>query len=208
MIRVLIISLISLLAFSCKTIKVDDIPKDNYLPQKALIENIYFAKIGEEHIFRANINVFKNELSGLLVVKRIDDSLHRVVLTSDFGNTLFDFSIYSDKYTANYVMSDMNKKFILNILARDFQLFTATQLPVEKAIIKGDQVIYLGSYNKLKTVVIWNSQLEHVSRLIYGTPNKAKVSYNYNRYEDGKPILIIEHYNFPMSIRLTPLQED
>jgi len=208
MIRVLIISIFSLLAFSCKSIKIDDIPKDNYVSNEAVIENTYFATIGEEHIFRANITVFKNELSGLLVVKRIDDQLHRVVLTSDFGNTLFDFSIYKDKYVANYVMSDMNKKFILNILAKDFQLFTAAHLPVSKKIVDGQQVVYLGSYNKLKTVVIWDTPLERVSRLIYGTPNKAKASYNYTKSEEGKPILSIEHYNFPMSIKLTPMTDE
>ncbi|MEC4113277.1 hypothetical protein [Myroides pelagicus] len=208
MIRVLVISLCVLFTYSCKTVQLADLPKQGFLPTEQVVENSYFAKIGEEHIFRANITLFKNELSGLIVIKRIDDQQHRVVLTSDFGNTLFDFSIYSDKYAVNYAMSDINKKFILSILARDFQLFTATRLPVMKKRSLGDEIVYLGKYNKLKNVVVWDNPLARVSRLVYGTPKKAKAVYNYTESEDGKAILSIEHYNFPMRIKLIPLVEE
>ncbi|MDM1497611.1 hypothetical protein [Myroides odoratimimus] len=208
MIRVLLISLCSLLAVSCKSIKLDGIYTDSFITQESVIENNYFATLGEEHFFRANMTVFKHELSGLLVVKRMDENQHRVVMTSDFGNTLFDFSIYSDKYAVNYVMSDINKKLILNILAKDFQLFTAVQLPVKKLSLREDDTVFLGRYNKLETVVFWDNALGRVSRLVYGTPKKAKVSYNYVQSENDKPILSIEHYNFPMRIILTPMTDE
>ncbi|EHO15538.1 hypothetical protein [Myroides odoratimimus] len=208
MIRVLLISLCAFLAVSCKSIKLDYIYTDNFITQESVIENSYFATLGEEHIFRANMTVFKHELSGLLVVKRMDENQHRVVMTSDFGNTLFDFSIYSDRYVVNYVMSDIDKKLILNILAKDFQLFTAVQLPVKKLSLREDDTVFLGRYNKLETVVFWDNALGRVSRLVYGTPKKAKVSYNYVQSEHDKPILSIEHYNFPMRIKLTPMTEE
>ncbi|MGL4581346.1 MAG: hypothetical protein ACRCVU_00040 [Flavobacterium sp.] len=207
MIRVLIISICALLAVSCKSVKLDNVPKNTFIAKEAVIENSYFAKIGEEHIFRANLTVFKHELSGLLVIKRIDEHQHRVVMTSDFGNTLFDFSIYSDKYNANYVMSDINKKFILNILAIDFQLFTAVKLPTSRVSLGTEENISIGTYNKLKTVVFWDNNLQQVSRLVYGTAKKAKVSYNYTTTEKDKPVLLIEHYNFPMKIKLTPMND-
>lgn len=208
MIRALIISICVLLMASCKSVKLDHVYKDAFISKQTTIENSYFAKIGEEHIFRANVSVFKNELSGLLVVKRIDENQHRVVMTSDFGNTLFDFSIYPDRYVANYVMSDINKKFILNILAKDFQLFTAVKLPVNMISLREDDTVFIGTYNKLKTVLFCDNQLGGISRLVYGTPKNAKVSYYYNKKEDDKTILMIEHYNFPMKIILTPVSEE
>ncbi|MCC9042132.1 hypothetical protein LNQ81_05430 [Myroides sp. M-43] len=208
MIRVLLISICVLIVVSCKSVKLDNVYNDTFTPKEIVIDNNYFAKVGEEHIFRANVTVFKNELSGLLVIKRIDKDLHRVVMTSDFGNTLFDFSIYSDRYTANYVMTDINKKFILNILANDFQLFTAVKLPTSAVSLGETKTIFIGTYNKLKTVVFWDNYLERVSRVVYGTPKKAKVSYCYTAVENGKPVLSIEHYNFPMKIILTPVSEE
>lgn len=205
MIRVLIISLLSCLFFSCSSLKIDNLPSSAFVEQKTTVENTYFKQVGEEHLFRANITVFKKELTGLLVIKRINDSLHRVVLTSDFGNTLFDFSIYKDKHEVNYVMKDLDRKIILNILAKDFSYFVATTFEMNSVANSDIAFIYSGQYHKLPTIVKVAKSTNAVSEVLYTSKRKVKVSYNYSLTEKGK--LLIDHYNFPLTIALVPIVE-
>jgi len=202
--RLLLISFVSLVLFSCKSYHGPVANKESFTKGTFLVANTYFATIGEEHIFRAHIQAFKKELSGLLVVKRIDEQLHRVVLTSDFGNTLFDFSIYKDQpYTVNYVMPDLDKKIILNFLAKDFSYLVEDTYTLTAKAIEENTTVYSGTYKKKKTFVVVNQQ-EEVTEVIAASARKPKIFFTYSK-EDGKAVEI-KHQNFPITIRLTSLE--
>lgn len=198
----LLISLVSLLFFSCKGYYGPVTSKDDYTKGSFTVQNKYFSTIGEEHIFRANIQVFKKELSGLLVVKRIDEQLHRIVLTSDFGNTLFDFSIYKTDYKTNYVMPDLDKKIILNFLAKDFGYLVEENYVMSAKARQDKGTIYSGTYKKKKAFVIVDQDGE-VREVIAANARKPKVLFTYPQEETGT--VEIQHKNFPLEIRLTPL---
>lgn len=200
--RLLLISLFSLSLFSCKSYHGPVEHKENYMQGTFMVTNNYFATIGEEHIFRAHIQAFKKELSGLLVVKRMDEQLHRVVLTSDFGNTLFDFSIYKDQpYTVNYVMPDLDKKIILNFLAKDFSYLVEDSYILNAKAVGKNTTVYSGKYKKKKTFVVVNQQ-EEVTEVIAASARKPKIFFVYAK-EKGA---VIEHKNFPIRIDLTPVE--
>jgi len=66
----------------------------------------------------------------MFVAKRINQQEHRIVLTSDLGNTLFDMTIAKDKHQLNYIMQDLNKKIIINTLVKDFRTLTQVNYPI------------------------------------------------------------------------------
>lgn len=203
--KLLLISLPFLVLFSCKSYQGPNTQKEAYSKGTFTVANTYFVTIGEEHIFRAHVQVFKKEVSGLLVVKRMDAQVHRVVLTSDFGNTLFDFSIYKDKpYVINYVMPDLDKKIILNFLAKDFSYLVEDSYTLNEKAIQRDVTVYKGLYKKKKTFVVVNQQ-EEVTEVIAASARKPKVVFTYPK--DGTA-LEIRHQNFPLTIQLTPLEKD
>ncbi|MGG5576678.1 hypothetical protein ACPDHL_04950 [Myroides sp. C15-4] len=203
--RLLFISLFSLLLFSCRSYHGPVTSKENYTQGTFTVVNPYFATIGEEHIFRAHISIFKKELSGLLVVKRMDEQVHRVVLTSDFGNTLFDFSIYKDNpYAINYVMPDLDKKILLNFLAKDFGYLVEDTYALVAKATQGDTTVYKGLYKKQKTFVVVNQQ-EDVMEVIAASARKPKISFTYAKAGE---MVEIKHQNFPLSIQLTPLENN
>lgn len=199
----LLISLVSLLFFSCKGYYGPVTSKDDYTKGSFIIENKYFSTIGEEHIFRANIQLFKKELSGLLVVKRIDEQLHRIVLTSDFGNTLVDFSIYKTDYKTNYVMPDLDKKIILNFLAKDFAYLVEENYVMNAKAKQDKNSIYTGTYKKKKAFVIVDQDGE-VREVIAANARKPKIVFTYPQEKIGT--IEIKHQNFPLTIRLSPLE--
>jgi hypothetical protein len=67
------------------------------------------------------MDIYKNHVSGILIIKKISETTHRVVLTSDFGNKLIDFEISEDDFKLNYVLPDLDKKIVINFLKNDFQ---------------------------------------------------------------------------------------
>ncbi|WP_410879143.1 hypothetical protein [Myroides sp. DW712] len=203
--KLLLISFALLFLSSCKSYYGPNTRKEEYTKGVFTVANTYFATVGEEHIFRAHIQVFKKELSGLLVVKRMDEHLHRVVLTSDFGNTLFDFSIYKDKpYAINYVMPDLDKKIILNFLAKDFSYLVEDTYTLNAKATQRDTTVYKGLYKKKKTFVVVNQQ-EEVTEVIAASARKPKIVFTYAKKGVA---LEIKHQNFPLSIQLTPLENE
>ena len=54
------------------------------------VKNPYFSG-SEEHFYRATIEAYGHTFNGILAIKTNSLS-HRVALTTDFGNTLLDFS--------------------------------------------------------------------------------------------------------------------
>mgnify|MGYP007127188015 FL=1 len=57
---------------------------------KTIIANPH-VRVGEEYLYRATITAYGHTFSGLLAAKITADNTWRVALTTDFGNTLFDF---------------------------------------------------------------------------------------------------------------------
>jgi hypothetical protein len=123
--RYLVFSLLLLmLVAGCKVYYPNG--KQNYAAIDTLVQNPYFAMVNEERLYRATIRFYGKELTGMFVAKRISQDDHRIVLTSDLGNTLFDITISKDQHRVNYVMQDLDRKIILNTLVRDFKALTQT----------------------------------------------------------------------------------
>ncbi|WP_454881100.1 hypothetical protein [Sphingobacterium detergens] len=102
----------------------------DYKQADTVIQNSYFADLHDERLYRATIRFYKKEFSGMFVAKRINQHEHRIVLTSDLGNTLFDMTIAKDKHQVNYIMQDLNKKIIINTLVKDFRTLTQVNYPI------------------------------------------------------------------------------
>ena len=201
--KVFLTSLLIILVSSCSVYQGPVDSKKDYNSNDETVENTVFATIGEEHVFRAEVKVFKKELSGMLIVKRMNEEEHRIVLTSDFGNTLFDFSIYKDGYKANYVMPDLNKKIVLNMLAHDFGYLIRSQYqPIEKAVTES-QIVYKSKEKKGQSFIIVNTKDKEVREVIYSKTYKPKVRYKFG--EEVKGIIEIEHLNLPLNIKLIPI---
>lgn len=84
----------------------------------------YFDELGFEYHYSAKVVAYDKTLNGILVVKKISESHKRVVLLSDFGNTLFDFEFSNGKSKVIYVMDNLNKKLLVNKLLLYFDFLT------------------------------------------------------------------------------------
>ena len=73
-------------------------------------------------MYKAKIKVYSKSFSGIFIVKKLGKHNHRVVFTTEMGSKIFDFSFYNDEFKVNYVLEELNKKILLNILEKDFRV--------------------------------------------------------------------------------------
>ena len=83
--------------------------------------------------YNLQLDFMKHHFSGMLIVRQMPDNEIRILGSTYFGLSLFDFSLHCDPFIVNSCMEPMRKKKMLKILETDFKnLF----LKSEKARIK------------------------------------------------------------------------
>ncbi len=91
MMRFLVISSLFVFFISCKTYEIPNTTKIE--SNQKNFQNLYFSDSEKDYVYKASIEVYGKQLGGIFVAKKINDTLHRAVLTTDFGNTLLDFEV-------------------------------------------------------------------------------------------------------------------
>ncbi|WP_299518894.1 hypothetical protein, partial [uncultured Flavobacterium sp.] len=140
MMRFLISSGLFLLFVSCKTYEIPNATKMESSQKN--FQNLYFSDSEKDYVYKANIDVYGKQLGGIFVTKKINDTLHRAVLTTDFGNTLLDFEVSENSFKLNYCVDELNKKIVLNTLKDDFRLVFRQNHKVEEVFENQSQTIY------------------------------------------------------------------
>ena len=155
-------------------------------------------RVGEEYLYRATITAYGHTFSGLLAAKITADNMWRVALTTDFGNTLFDFENQNGKIKTNYITPDLNKKIIIRTLTSDFKHLLKTHWQVTQKYANGAiEVQQSKDGNDAVYLFILGTdlfkQLNMQGKKLYTT-----FTYNSNN-------ITIEHHTFTIKIVLEPL---
>ncbi|WMI69481.1 hypothetical protein [Mangrovimonas sp. YM274] len=171
----------------------------------ALIVNPYFSDVSKDYVYKANIEVYGKTFGGLLIVKKIEESKHRVVFTTEMGNKLFDFSFENEVFTVNYILEELDKKMLINILRDDFLVFVQSPIQIENAYSKDNFHIFEAELNgKPHFYFFKNDQLLEVLRT---KGSKEKVSFLFNDIERGLAKKIeITHHNIKLKINLKSIK--
>ncbi|NDV81070.1 hypothetical protein [Bacteroides sp. 51] len=89
--------------------------------------------------FNLQLDFMKHHFSGMLIARRMTDDEVRLLFTSYFGLSIFDFSLRGDSLHVNSCIEPMRKKNLLRILEHDFkQVF----LPNQPVRIKEKSAIF------------------------------------------------------------------
>ena len=190
------------------TYKIADIQDKKQYEREFL--NPYFSQIDKEYSYRFKITFMKKEMKGNFVVKKLGYNSHRVVMTSDFGNTLFDLSVTDHDYTLNYAMPDLNKKMVVKTLANDLQAIFKNDFKVDEQIKTSNKMILK---SKDVSLVFDKNESTNFQELIHLKNNKIKTINQFSTDQTDFPEQIsIKHNHFNLSITLskvnTQLEEE
>lgn len=199
-------SLIFILFVSCKSYRLEDV-KSIANSQKN-VENLYFSS-NDDYVYKCQMDIYKNHVSGILILKKINETAHRVVLTSDFGNKLIDFTISDNDFELNYVLPDLDKKIVINFLKNDFQELLRQKYPVTESFENEDSNIYLSKIDKKGYYLFINKQSGLLKQIIYTKNNKEKIDFTFDAkkhiFADS---LNLQHKDFKINIKLFQITEN
>jgi hypothetical protein len=154
------------------------------------------------------MDIYKNDVSGILIIKKISESTHRVVMTSDFGNKMIDFEISENDFKLNYVISDLDKKMVINFLKNDFQKLLKRKFIVKESFENNNSNIYLSENKKNMYYLFFNKETNLLKKIIYTQNNKEKIDFS---FEAKKPTFAetieIQHKDFKINIKLFQITE-
>ncbi|KFF14613.1 hypothetical protein IW15_04050 [Chryseobacterium soli] len=198
-------SIIILLLGSCKTYKL--VNAQPVSGTEKTVENLYFSS-AEDYVYKCQMDIYNNHVSGILIVKKINDTTHRVVLTSDFGNKLIDFEISEHNFKLNYVLPDLDKKIVINFLKNDFQHLLRKEYPVNSRFENKESNIYLSKLDKKTYYLFFNKENDLLNQIIYTKNNKEKIDFTFaakkHIFADS---LNLQHKDFKINIKLYQITE-
>ncbi|MGD1320558.1 hypothetical protein [Chryseobacterium sp. 2R14A] len=198
-------SLIFLLFVSCKTYQLTDVkPISN---SEKTVENLYFSS-NEDYVYKCQMDIYNNHVSGILILKKINAITHRVVMTSDFGNKLIDFEISENDFKLNYVLPDLDKKIVINFLKNDFQKLLKEKYTVNESFENDLSNIFYSKADKKGYYLSFNKENSLLKQIVYTKGNKEKI---YFIFEAKKPTFAetieIQHKDFKINIKLFQITE-
>lgn len=199
MIRFLIYSFCLFGLISCKSYQ----PTLGFIDKEQTVENLYFADLSQEYSYSITISAYKHTVSGILVIKAINDSTHRILMATEFGNTLLDLTITPFGYTKNYAMPDLDRKIVLNLLSHDFFVLLNKSWQTQSFYQNQSVSIYKAKRNTKNYFLTYNSGL--LSQIDYAK-RKKKVTINFDGTTQNKAQFIkLKHFNLDIEIEMKHL---
>jgi hypothetical protein len=208
MIRFLAISfLASLLLVSCSLKTTEGLRQVHF--NKTEVENPYFSNPEIDYVYKAKIEVYKKNFGGILIIKKTGTESHRVVFTTEFGSKLFDFQFEGDTFTKHFIVKDLDKKFIVNILKDDFKLLVNEKAKVLAVYESENQRIYKAQREDRFNFYFIGEESEILQKIVNTSKTKEIVKINFTT-SDGKiaDTIAIKHSNIKLTIDLEKFKKE
>lgn len=196
-INILVIFLLS----SCSLAITKDFTEANV--ELSNYKNPYFSNVFKDYVYKANIEVYGYEFSGILIIKKLATQHHRIVFATEFGTKMLDMELNKEDYTIHFIASELNKKILVNTLKKDFRILLQEDILVNKTF-KNEYFNVYQSNNKNR-LNFYFVKKEHncLEKLVNSSKIKEKVIFNFksNECKMAEKILI-EHKNLKLKIEL------
>ena len=204
-----ITKLIIILFFaSCTSVNVVK-DYESVTAENQIFKNTYFNNSEIDYVYKATISVYGNNLTGIFIAKKINETMHRVVFTTEFGNKLFDIEISQTEFKINSIVDELNKKILINTLKTDFRLLLKEDFLVsEQYQNKTDKVIKSTDKNKFNYLFITTST-NKLHKIIHTTKTKEKINISFSSENNiFAQNIIVQHYNIPLRIEFNYLKQN
>lgn len=195
-------SILSLIITSCATHKVVKDYK-TVAPEKSSFEVPYFYNPTIDYVYKANITVYGNELTGIFIAKKINDTTHRVVFTTEFGNKLMDFEISETDFKVNFILEKLNRKIVINTLVSDFRLLLRSHYQINEQFENNENNVFMALDKNKMNYLFVSKATNKLSKIVHTSKRKEIINLFYTSENDifAKNV-IIQHQNIKLKIEL------
>ncbi|MCK9204877.1 MAG: hypothetical protein M0P58_10660 [Bacteroidales bacterium] len=128
----------------CATVSKQDLAGEPLYPVTPELIGSPFAEPFEKAMFKANLDIGKNHITGYLLIKKTSDSSFRFAFTSEIGISWFDLELVNRELIKHAIFGPLDKKALISIFEQDFNalIYTVGACPGPKAY----PVIATGNY--------------------------------------------------------------
>ena len=181
----LLSSLLFLVIVSCRISKY----KHKDCEKAVLTEELLSPIINSHHPlkYKTTIDVLKNHLTGILIVKKTDSVATHFVFVTELGMKMFDFVYKGNRMEAAYVFEPLNKPKLIQSLMRnlnDMFLFKIINQTSERCETKNGSVFYYMDMvpREIKSIFFTADNLNHImTQEIFNRRKKSSlINYIYN----------------------------
>ncbi|TCN61133.1 hypothetical protein D0809_04385 [Flavobacterium circumlabens] len=178
----------------------------NYSPKKldkTSYKAPYFSNPKTDYVYKTNITVYGNEMSGIFIAKKINDTVHRIVFTTEFGNKLLDFEISEKSFKVNSIVSELDRKILINTLREDFRLLLKKEYLIQEQFEKESDNIYKSADGKRDNYLFLSKKDQKLEKVIHASQTKEKITLLFSSENNifAEKIQII-HQNIKLKIEL------
>lgn len=193
------------LVISCGSSPVKDLTK--VALEHPVYESGYFADPKTDYVYKTNISVYGNELSGIFIAKKTNDTIHRVVFTTEFGNKLLDFEISENAYKINSIVDELDRSMLINTLVADFRLLLREKYNIQQQFETTESKVLLSKDGNRNNYLFVSKTGGNLSEIRHASKRKEKINISYisenNIFADK---IIIQHYNLKLRIEFNYLK--
>jgi hypothetical protein len=161
-------------------------------------------------LYKTEVDVIGNHLSGLLLIKKMQDSSTRMVFSNEIGFKFFDFEFLPDgNFKVHSVIKKMNRKSVLKTLRNDFALILMQHMDSTAASVrtKNGLIYYVFPQTKGYNYYITDSTGDNLIRMERASKRKTVVQAIMKDYINGVPDTIgISHQTFNFTIGLKRIE--
>ena len=184
----------------------------NYTPKKLdkmSFEVPYFSDSKTDYVYKTNITVYGHDMSGIFIAKKINDTTHRVVFTTEFGNKLLDFEISEKTFKINSIVSELDRKILINTLKEDFRLLLKKQYLLQEQFENESFNIYKSADGKRDNYLFVSKKEQKLEKVVHSSKTKEKITITFTLENDtfAKKVVIL-HQNIKLKIELNYLKSE
>ena len=161
----------------------------------------------DRQLYDASIDVVNRHISGLLIVKTLEDGSRRVVFTNEAGIKYLDFGWTADRdFHRYFIMEQLDKKAVVELLRRDFELLIGIYYRNSqwKGWRNGSEYLMTTPVGNDRFYVVTDEDCTGFVRAELGSKRKRVVSISYPDHERVQ----IQHHTFDMQITLKKIDRE
>ena len=175
--------------------------------EKTVFEVPYFSSPEMDYVYKANITIYGNELSGIFIAKRINDTTHRVVFTTEFGNKLLDFEISENDFKVNSIVDELDRKILINTLKTDFRLLLKNSYVIQQQYDNSASKVCLAEEDSSNNYLFISKADNKLNKIVNATKRKERINLFFTSENNiFATKIVIQHYNIKLRIELNYLQ--
>ncbi|MFW0736822.1 hypothetical protein [Flavobacterium sp. N502536] len=178
----------------------------NYTPKKldrTSYQVPYFADSKTDYVYKTNITVYGHEMSGIFIAKKINDTTHRIVFTTEFGNKLLDFEISETDFKVNSIVSELDRKILIHTLKEDFRLLLKKDYLIQQQFENESADIYKSPDGKRDNYLFISKKDHKLEKVVQSSKTKEKFTLTFSSENDiFAEKILINHQNIKLKIEL------